>query len=119
MAFPALSVTPSISGWEEGKAFDPTIRSQSEGGYVSTRPRFTRIPKKWKLSYSQGNALPLADKALLEAHEDSVHVGSGSFTWTNPMDGQTYTVRYVDGPIQFRPLVGKLLWEAAVVLEQL
>lgn len=119
MAFPALSVSPSVNGWEEGKALDPTIRSQKEGGYVSTRPRFTRIPKKWKLSYSQGNALPLADKLLLEAHEESVKVGADSFSWTNPMDGVTYTVRYVDGPIQFKPLVGKLLWEATIGLEQI
>jgi hypothetical protein len=118
MAFPILSVAPSISGWEEGKASDPTIRSTKEGGYVSTRPRFTRIPKKWQMSYSQGNALPLADKLLLEAHEESVHVGANSFTWTNPMDGVTYTVRYVDGPIKFKPLVGNVLWEATISLEQ-
>lgn len=118
MAFPVLSVSPSVNNWEEGKASDPTIRSQKEGGYIATRPRFTRIPKKWKVAYQQGNALTLADKALLEAHEDSVKIGADSFTWTSPMDGQTYTVRYVDGPIAFKPLVGKLLWEAAFGLEQ-
>ena len=35
-----------------GLAHDPTIRSpMSEGGYITTRARFTRPPETWPLKY--------------------------------------------------------------------
>lgn len=115
--FPTLSVTPSLGPWEQTRALDPTLRSEKEGGYVSTRPRFTRIPKKWKIAYQQGNSLPSADKTTLEAFEETVKVGSDMFSWVNPFDSQTYTVRLA-GPIVFKPIVGSLRWEASFELEE-
>ncbi|WP_298434594.1 hypothetical protein [Geobacter sp.] len=116
-AFPALSVVPAVSAWKEKKALDPTLRTQTEGGYVQTRPRFTRIPKRWEIAYKAGNALPAADKATLEAFETTVKVGSNMFTWLNPLDNVTYNVRLRE-PIEFAPEGTTLLWQARLILEQ-
>jgi hypothetical protein len=115
--FPTLSVTPSVGPWKQTKVADPTIRSSFEGGYVQTRPRFTRIPKSWDVAYQGGNSLPLADKALLEAHEDNVHCGGAIFSWLCPVDSVTYQVRY-KAPIIFTMLHNKLYWTASFTLEQ-
>lgn len=115
--FPTLSVKPSVGPWKESKLPNSTIRSPFEAGYVQTRPRFTRIPKTWSIGYQGGNALPLADKILLEQHEDSVKGGAGIFSWLNVTDGQVYRVRYKD-PIQFAPLYNNQFWTVSFVLEQ-
>lgn len=117
MNFPTLSSTPSLSAWEETRAQDPTIRSQKEGGYISTRPRFTRAPKKWKIAYQGGNALSAADKATLQTFEGSVNVGAAMFVWTNPTNSTAYNVRLA-GPIIFKPTTSTIYWEASFDLEQ-
>jgi hypothetical protein len=88
--FPSLSINPAYV-WDEEAAADPTLRSRSEGGYQKTRPRHTRIPMKWTIVY---DALPASDKDTLQGHEHERGVGSASFTWTNPIDSQQYTVRF-------------------------
>jgi len=112
--FPTLtdgSVTPD--GWEQTKAFDPTVRSRSEGGYLKTRPRCTRVPKKWRAVYE----MVAADKTTLTTFENTVMVGSDVFTWTNPDDGVVYSVRLLE-PIKFSPIGSKLKWRAELLLEE-
>jgi len=116
--FPTLSITPSVAPWSQTKTADPTIRSSFDAGYVQTRARFTRVPITWSISYQGGNSLPLADKLTLEAHENAVNCGAAIFSWTNPMDGVTYQVRYGKTPIVFTPLYNKLFWTATFTLEQ-
>lgn len=112
--FPALSDTPDVDGWEEQRAFDPTIRARSEGGYTKTRPRTTRIPMQWKVRYS---CLSAADKGLLQAFELTVKVGADAFDWTNPDTGLVTVVRFKE-PVKYSPVGSKLRWRAEMILEE-
>ncbi|NSW86988.1 MAG: hypothetical protein HPY84_11790 [Syntrophobacteraceae bacterium] len=112
--FPTLSVKPSTEGWSEQKAFDPTIRVRSEAGYVKTRARCTRIPKKYRVSYVP---LPLADKLLVEAFEDFMRVGADAFKWRYPVDSQWKTVRFAE-PVQYAMMGTMNLWKVDMVLEE-
>lgn len=72
---------------------DNTIRSKSEAGYVFTRKRSTRRPRRhFKTGFTSINE---ADKALLVSFYDSVGGGSSIFTWTDPTDDTEYSVRFV------------------------
>ena len=112
--FPTLSVNPSVSPWEEGVAFDPTISSQAEGGYKQTRKRCTRIPDKWTVGYKP---LPRADKILIRAFEKTVGVGSEIFQWINPDDNVTYNVRFA-GPVDYGMHGMSSIWDVNFVLEE-
>ena len=102
--FPTLtSCNPSVKSWEEGVAYDPTIRSPSEAGYVQTRARFTRISQRWHVVYP---ALSSVDKGTLKTFETvTVLVGALAFDWTSPSDSTLYSVRF-KGPISYRPSTG-------------
>lgn len=111
--FPTLSQNPAIN-WGEKKAFDPTIRSKAEGGYVQTRSRFTRLPKKWEIKYK---SISTADKDLIEAHEDTQRVGADKFNWTNPLNSTVYEVRYLE-PIDYKIAGAQGYWDVEFILEQ-
>jgi hypothetical protein len=113
--FPTLSAIPSYIGWEEQLASDPTIRSKSEGGYTKTRARYTRIPMQWKFQYV---GLSDAEKVTLQAFERvTVKCGADSFTWINPIDNVSRTVRFKEA-IKFIPMWPGPLWEATMTLEE-
>lgn len=112
--FPTLSQNPDISGWEEQVAFNPTIRSETDGGYVLTRARFTRLPRRWNLVY---RVLPVADVNTLKTFEGTVKVGSDSFLWTNPQNSTQYTVRLLE-PIRYSMHGSKNYWDVEMVLEE-
>lgn len=115
--YPTLSVTPQVANHRQTRAADPTLRTPFEGGYVQTRPRFTRIPRRWSISYAEGNALPAADKTTLYNFESARGVGGEAFTWTSPFDGGSYTVRFA-APIEFAPVTGTATWSARFDLEE-
>ena len=114
--FPTLSKEPSVDSWEEGLAFDPTIRTQLESGHVRTGASCSQIPNTWKLSYTR---VPYADKALLREHELNMKVGAGKFSWTNPdiNDGGSYIVRYLQKIVyKMHRIPG--FWDIDVILEE-
>lgn len=91
-AFPTLSIAPTWPTDEERE--DATIRSEMEGGYQHTRPRYTRIRRRFKVIY---HMLPEADKSganKLDALVTTVREGSDSFTWNHPATSTQYTVRF-------------------------
>lgn len=97
-AFPSLSKKPSWPMSPDGEIEDSTIRSQFEGGYELTRPRFTRSRRNWGVRYVM---LSVADKNMLQFFEqNTVRGGADSFTWTHPTTGTSYTVRFT-GPIKY------------------
>jgi len=112
--FPTLSSAPLISAWEEKAAFDPTLRSPFEAGYIQTRPKFTRIPYHWHVAYGD---LSDTDKGTLKTFENTVKVGSDSFNWTNPTNSTVYSVRFL-APILFRLAADGEVWSAEFDLEQ-
>ncbi len=119
MAFPVLSTTPLVDGYEDGLQDGSTIESPKEAGYVQTRPRFTREREQRHVIYS---GLTAADVALLKAHQATVHIAADSFSWTDPFTATVYTMRY-GGPIKFKPEnkfddVGAHTWSAEFDLKQ-
>lgn len=115
--FPTLSsyAIPEVNAWQESKAFDPTIRSPQEAGYILTKARFTRIPKKWHISYE---TLQNDDKISLENFETARKVGAESFNWTNPKNSIVYVVRFL-APISFGfNSQSSMYWKAEFDLEE-
>lgn len=91
---------PIVGDFEDTIAHDPTIRSRSEGGYVTTRARFTRIPRKWTIKYDW---VTKANKNTIKTFEDDTVVGgSANFDWLNPENSATYDVRFL-GLIRYAP----------------
>ena len=111
-----LTQTPIVN--EEIAAFDPTIRSQYEGGYVSTRSRFTRLSQQWSVKYEMTTT---TNKETLQAFEKARGVGSESFTWTNPIPlvSTTHTVRFLE-PVRYTPtlLTNFQYWTVEFILEE-
>lgn len=112
--FPTLSIKASVQGWEESRAFDPTIRARSEAGYMKTRARCTRVPKKWKVSYFPATG---DDKAAVESLESTVLIGAKQFKWRNHATGTDFWVRLAE-PIKYTPLGSKLLWKIEMSIEE-
>lgn len=71
---------------------DPAISSPFENGMVQTRPRFTRIRRRWVINY---RALTEEEKDIIKNFyiNDTVG-GSYFFEWENPMTEVTHSVRF-------------------------
>ena len=91
MTYPTLSERPDQSTYYYTQE-DPAIRSEMEGGYVTSRPRFLRNPRK--TFYFGYKTLPDADYKLLEQHWIDTQGGSLVFQYVDWHDGRTYDVRY-------------------------
>lgn len=102
-AFPVLYVSSSVVhkpktiSPDGDDAFDPTLRSQTEGGYVVTRTRCTRVPRVWGLHYV---SMSDANVETLRTFVGTVKRGAVSFTWPHPVSGVTYTVRFDQGGVR-------------------
>lgn len=91
--FPSIG-GPSLPIQEERD--DPALVSEADGGYEMTRPRFTRIRKRWTLVWPY---MTNADYLTLINFYDTTAVGgSVNFNWTNPMTGATQAVRFAGAP---------------------
>lgn len=98
--FPTLAKKPDSSQHVVERE-DPALATEMEGGYVVTRARHTRTPRRtWTIGYSE---LRDADKQLLDNFWDTVRGPSVVFDWTDPesaMNGgaaKTYQVRFLPG----------------------
>jgi phage-related protein len=111
--FPTLSESyPSYPVVENRE--DSVLRSSFEGGYVQTRPRFTRVRKKWQINYK---LLSSADRTLIANFFDTtVNGGADAFTWTCPLDLTAYSVRFTAPPIFSYSSYGR--WDINFELEQ-
>lgn len=105
MAFPTihrrgtLVQQPVVGDMKSTMAHNPAVRSASDGGYVTSRARFTRISRRWTIRYEWMSA---TNKNTILAYEDAVYAGSNSFSWYNPVDSTWYTVRFM-GPVIYTP----------------
>lgn len=89
--FPTLTHKPDSNKYRMVKE-DPTIRNEMEGGYVTSRPRFTRKPRRtFTIGYTD---LPLTEYTKLDNFWDTVKGGSRKFRWLNQLTGETITVRF-------------------------
>jgi hypothetical protein len=97
---------------------DVSMSTKMEAGYVYTRPRFLRAPRKtFKIGYQQ---LTDAHKAALDTfYSTTVKGGSVIFDWYNWEDLVTYAVRF-KGELTFK-YVGRgdyRVWDCSFTLEQ-
>ncbi len=107
---------PIVGDFDDTMAHDPAIRSRSEGGYVTSRARFTRIPRRWTVRYDWVSKV---NKDTLKTFEDARRGGSDSFTWTNPENSTSYTVRFLGLTTYVpHPHTNFLFWMAGFVLEE-
>lgn len=110
---------PIVGNFDDTMAHDPAIRSTSEGGYVKSRARFTRIRRKWTVHYDW---MTTVNKDKIRDFEDSVFGGSDHFTWINPADGSSQDVRFLPNPqaVTYRahPKVNFKFWMVEFILEE-
>jgi hypothetical protein len=117
-AFPTLSSGSKPDSSTFGLSFeDQAMRTETEGGYVFTRARHTRAPRKtWAFGYKQ---LTNADRVQIESFITLVRGGSVIFTWQNPQDLVTYNVRFKDLPkFGYEGVGNTQRWNCSMTLEQ-
>ena len=76
--FPVLSVAPErplTRSW-----VDNMIKDSSDAGYTYSRPRYTRLKRKFSITYV---ALVSADIADVDAFIETIR-GADAFTWVHP-----------------------------------
>lgn len=97
VAFP-LNTLQDSSKYNEALE-DVALRNKMEGGYVYTRPKFTRNARK---TFITGfTEITNEEKLTLEAFWQTVKGGSDIFTWVNPVMSTTHNVRFTK-PISFK-----------------
>lgn len=90
--------------------------AEMEGGYVISRPRFTRAPRRtWSFAYVE---MKDADKLLLENHWKLVKGRSNIFQWAHPISGDLINVRFGEMKMRFsRSGYGPInLWKSDTVV---
>ncbi len=115
---PAALLGKEDSKYRTEKLADPVMRNEIEGGYVSTRPRYTRTPRKtWTTGFTH---VTEAEKEALVSFWNARRGGSASFTWDDPITSVEYTVRFVGAPsINYVGKGSLYLWDITnITLEQ-
>ncbi len=116
--FPTLSIGMNSKVFSS-EAENPVVRTKMEGGYVTSRPRHTRRPRR---TYTVGfTFLSEADRIALETFWDTVKGGSVAFYWTHPTTGVERLMRFAEGEsLSFKHIgVGSnLRWETQFKLEE-
>lgn len=100
MPFPGL-ISLGFTAKEDSKYLtetpnNPVIRGEYEGGYVVTRPRYTRAPtNKITTGFTD---ISNADKVIFFNYYAAMRGGSNSFTYNHPVSGEAMTVRFGETP---------------------
>jgi hypothetical protein len=90
--FPSLSRQPSMDTSKSTE--DDTIKDQSESGYVSTRPRFTRVRDTWKVNVRN---LVAEDKRVLDYFQKVTAArGANSFLFPNLLPNWSFEFAALD-----------------------
>lgn len=98
---------------------DHTIRMQVENETILTRPRFTKMPKAFKVSWDK---LPVSDYNQLRAFFLAMKGGASSFIWKYPKDPgndfseKEFTVRFNDSELNFQA-VELNYWSGTITLQ--
>lgn len=90
------------------------IKNSFAGGYVSSIPKYSRKRYRFQLSWS---SLTHIDLETLETFFDDNQ--GNTFTWTDPIDNASYTVRFSDDEIEADYVEGTTTyWQLTVNLEE-
>jgi hypothetical protein len=118
--YPALpsGMKPDSKQFQEERE-NPAMNTELEGGYVATRPKHTRAPRRdFRLVYVD---LTDADKATLDNFWDTVKGSSVIFDWTHPKTGVVYSVRFKPGERlvwQYSGQGPRSRWDCSFILAQ-
>jgi hypothetical protein len=117
--FPTLALT---KGGQDSSQFsikieDVALKSEIEGGYVVTRARHTRTPRKtFSTAYK---SISDADRTTLLSFYNTVAGGSVIFDWTDPVDKITYQVRFTsDLDFKYAGRGTTKLWDVSFQIQQ-
>lgn len=98
------------SKYMEEKPNDPAIRKEMEGGFVVSRPRFTRAPTT--VITTGFTDISNADKVRLMNFYASMGGGSASFSYTHPVSNDLLTVRFAEAPApKYAGMGGNHRWD--------
>lgn len=117
MVFPDIQ-TPDYPLEELHK--DHTIKMTVDNETILTRPRFTKIPKSFKITWSK---LPTKDYNKLRAFYSQTRGDALSFEWTYPKDegndysGEKFIVRFDDGLLDFK-IVECSFWSGSITISE-
>lgn len=89
--FPQLADKPDSQYYRVEKE-DPGMKNEMEGGYVVSRPRFTRKPRR--TFYFGYTDLAESEHQKLVNFWDEVRGSSQIFEWTNQFTGEVIYVRF-------------------------
>lgn len=115
--FPTTLIeTPDTSKYSY-EVEDKAIKTEIEGGYVSSRARHTRPPRRtFKVGYTY---IRDSDLTILDNFYVSMGGGSDDFTWTNPSNNIVYTVRFKTPlSVKFAGRLGNRRWDVTFDLEE-
>lgn len=92
--------------------------AKMEGGYVVSRPRHTRAPRRtfrWKYVEMRD-----ADKSALTSFWNQVRGRSAAFNWTHPISGEVIVCRFGEMTMKFKRIgFGPLnIWESDTIVLQ-
>ncbi len=91
-----------------------TLRTEMEQGYIQTRAKVTRAPRRWEFQHKQ---LTIAEKDAWLAIWNSHKGGSGVFTFRDPDSGVDVSVRFAMSDPNV-VLVSPRRYDIAVELEE-
>lgn len=89
--YPTFSKELDASSFKESSE-NPVHADEMEGGYVVTRAKFTRAPRR-AFMFKHAD-LSNAEKDSLQSFWNDRKGGAGAFNWTHPVSGQTINVRF-------------------------
>lgn len=93
------STFPSISSIQDSKFYsveleDPSLKTKMEGGYVISRAKHTRRPRR---TFTTGfSFIKDSERKILEDFYDSVRGSSLTFYWNDPIYNERFTVRFAE-----------------------
>jgi hypothetical protein len=115
-------VFPTLADGQDSKLYsveaeNPAIKTETDGGYVISRAKHTRKPRK---TFTTGyTSISDADKKKIEAFYDLVRGGSVIFDWEDTESGLTHQVRFSAMPNYKYKGAGLLRrWDVAFSVEQ-
>lgn len=98
---------------------NPALASKMDGGYVVTRPRHTRRPRR---TFTAGfTDMPQAQKDQFDAFFDSVHGGSDLFYFIHPVNQEQIVVRFTTDttlPWTYTGAGGHFIWNVTFKLQE-
>jgi hypothetical protein len=116
-SFPAGLAAIQDSKFYDVSQEDVGMKTPLDGGYVASRPRHTRTPRK---TFTSGfTSMTNAQKIQLQAFYDTVKGSSLVFDWIDPPSGTVYTVRFTgELKIKYVGLGPTKLWDCSFQIEQ-